>query len=323
MRAILVIAATVMAVTLWAATPASATPKGSITGLVTDKGGNPIGGIEVYAFEAGTNQIAGEANSASNGSFTEPNLKTGDYDLYYFPSGSTGSWLSAWYKHATSEAGATPVSVTSPDATTVDITLRPAGTIDGTATSPSGKPVGGIEVSAYAAGTTQVVSESTTASNGTFSEPNLASGNYDLYYINTSSPGSWLTGWYKHATSESSATPVAVTVPDVTNVAIHLRRAATIAGTVTDKSDNPVPGIDVYAYVAGTTDIAWEAVTGAHGSFAETNLAAGSYDLYYFSTSGAYASGWYLNATKQKKATAIPVVPPKTTSVQIVVVPES
>ncbi len=322
-RAILAAGAIVTTGVMWAAAPASAAPKGSITGTVTDKAGHPIAGIEVYAYVAGTTQIVGETNSAANGSYTEPGLATGEYDLYFFPSGSTGSWLSAWYKHATSEAGATAVSVTSPDATTVDIKVRPAGSINGKVTDPSGNPVGGIEVYAYVAGTTHIVSESSTASDGTFSEPDLVSGDYDLYYFNTSSPGSWLSEWYKHAASQSSATPVAVTVPDVTNVAIHLKQAATIAGTVTDSSDDPVQGIDVYAFVAGTTDIEWEAVTGADGSFAETNLAAGSYDLYYFAPNGGYESGWYLNAKKEKKATPIAVVPPETKDVQIVVVPEA
>lgn len=241
--------------------------------------------------------------------------------MFYFPSGSTGSWLSAWYKHASSEADATPVNVASPSATHIDITVRPAATIDGIVTDPSANPVAGIEVSAYQAGTNEVVWESTTGSDGTFSEPNLATGSYDLYYFNTSPPGSWLSEWYKHATSESSAKAVVVTVPSVTNVKIHLQPAATITGTVTDSSNTPVPGINVYAYVAGTTDIAWESVSGADGSFAETNLPAGSYDLYYFSAVGAYQSGWYLNAKKEKNATPIAVVPPQTKTVHIVVVP--
>jgi protocatechuate 3,4-dioxygenase beta subunit len=320
-RAVLAVGAMVMSAIVCSALPASAASKGSITGFVRDKAGNPVAGIEVYAYVAGTTQIVGEVNSAANGSYTEPGLETGEYDLFYFPSGSTGSWLSDWYKHASSEADATPVSVTSPSTTTVDITVRPAATIDGTVTDPSGNPVGGIEVEAYEAGATDPAWESTTASNGTFSEVNLVTGDYDLYYFNTTSPGSWLSEWYKHDSSESSAKAISVTAPSVANVKIHLQAAATITGTVTDSSDNPVPDIDVYAYVAGTTDIAWESVTGTNGSFAETNLVAGSYDLFYFSDVGAYQSGWYLNAKKEKKATPIAVVPPQTTNVQIVVVP--
>ncbi len=311
-RAVLAAVAMVMTATVFAALPASAAAKGSITGLVLDKAGNPIAGIEVYAYEAGTTQIVGETNSAANGSYTEPGLATGEYDLYYFPSGSTGSWLSAWYKHASSEADATPVSVTSPSATTVDITVRPAATIDGTVTDPSGNPVGGIEVEAYVVGGTEPAWESTTASNGTFSEVNLSTGDYDLYYFNTSAPGSWLSEWYKHASSESSAKAIAVTAPSVANVKIHLQPAATITGTVTDSSDKPVPDINVYAYVAGTTDIAWESVTAKNGSFAETNLVGRKLrPLLLRGLDGAYQSGWYLNAKKEKKATPIAVVPPR------------
>src|SRR5580692_5628805 len=95
------VGALVMGATLCAGPAANAasndSPQGSITGTVSDSSGDPISGIEVYAYVAGTAQIDGETESAANGSYTEPNLGAGSYDLYFFPSTSTGSWLSGWF----------------------------------------------------------------------------------------------------------------------------------------------------------------------------------------------------------------------------------
>jgi hypothetical protein len=320
-RAALTAGAVLAAGILWAAPAATAASTGSISGTVTNRGGDPISGIEIYAYVAGTTQIAGEVNSAANGTYSVPDLATGSYDLYYFPSGPTGSWLSGWYKHATSEATATPVTVTAPRDTHIDITVRPAGTIDGTVTDRAADPVSGIEIYAFVAGTTQIAGEVNSAANGTYSVPDLATGSYDLYYFPSGSTGSWLSGWYKHATSEATAVPVSVTVPNVSTADIRLRQAATISGTVTDSANSPVAGIDVYAYLSGTNQVAWEATTSTDGTFSELNLSAGGYELYYFSASGSWKKGWYRNAKTQAKATQITVTPPQTKTVQIVVQP--
>jgi hypothetical protein len=122
--------------------------------------------------------------------------------------------------------------------------------------------------------------------------------------------------------SEATATPVGVTVPDTSTADIVLRKAATIDGTVMG-SGQPVDGIGVYAYDAGTTTVAWEASTGTNGSISLPNLASGSYDLYYFAPEGNWKSGRYKNAKSESKATPVKVTPPATKSVQIEVFPES
>jgi len=312
-------AATLFAVPADAATPGQ--KPGSIAGTVSNKAGDPISGIEVYAFDAGTTQIVGESESAPDGSYSEPNLQPGNYDIYFFPAAAAGSWLSGWYKHAKTQSKATPVVVVAKKAAEANITLKPAGTVDGTVTGPGGMPVSGIQVYAYPAGSDQPVAETESATGGTYTLSNLASGTYDLSYSPSGSTGSWLSGWYKHATSQATATPLQVTAPDATVAHIHVRVAATITGTVSDAAGDPVPGINVYAYVAGSSQIVWEATSAANGTFTEPNLAEGSYDLYYFALSGAWKTGWYENAKTQATATPIAVVPPATTTVEIVVKP--
>ena len=179
-----------------------------IAGTVTGPSNEPVQGIEVWAFVAGTTGGApvGEVLSASDGSYAIPNLANGSYDLYYFPSSSTGSWLSGWYEDASSQQTATPVAVKAPDTSTADIVLEPGATIDGTVTG-DGHRLSGIQVTAYLAGTNTVAWESNSATNGTYSERNLPRGKVRPLLLTTpsASGGAVGTGSGK---IESRATPV-------------------------------------------------------------------------------------------------------------------
>jgi hypothetical protein len=308
--------------TFWVGSIAGAAATGgAVSGQVVDQSGSPIQGIEVYAFDAGTNTIVGESESNSSGDYSEPGLATGSYDLFFFATNTTGSWLSGWYKNATSESAAKAVKVKAPATATANITVYPAGTISGTVTDDSGMPVASVSVAAYVSGTSAPINESTTSAEGTYSIPNLATGSYDISYGPIGLKGSWLSGWYKNATSESDATAVAVTAPETATANIEIQHAATIAGIVTDPEGDPVSDVNVYAYVAGTSTIAWEAVTSATGAFAEKNLPTGSYDLNYFSIGGQWKSGWYEDAKSETDATPIAISAPNRDTVKIVLKP--
>jgi len=149
------LAALVVASVVWSlstAVSASATPTGSIVGSVKSPGGTEVAGIEVYVYPVGTTGIADEAKTATNGSYEATGLSPGKYDISYFNASSTGSWLSGWYRNATSQSTATAVRVMASGETVANITIRHAGTISGTVTDPSGDPVGQIAVWAYPVG---------------------------------------------------------------------------------------------------------------------------------------------------------------------------
>jgi hypothetical protein len=307
---------------LIAVAPASATSTGSITGTVANAG-QGISGIEVYVYKAGTTQVVSEAQTGSNGSYDATALSPGQYDISYFNGDSEGSWLSGWYKNATSEASATPVKVKSAGVTDVNITIRQAGTITGVVTDPSGNSVPGIAVWAYPVGSAQPSWEGSTNSSGVYNELNLSSGQYDVSYTPSGAKGSWLSGWYEDAMSQASATPVTVQVPSTATVDITLTPGATIVGRVTSAAGSPESDVDVYAYAVGSPTVVDESATSSNGWFSERNLGSGSYDLYYFSATGIWKSGWFQNAKTQAHATAITVTPPQRMKVSIVVYPSS
>lgn len=173
-----------------------------------------------HVHPAGSALLVHEIASAADGRYTARNLPTGSYQLQYFPSSSTGSRLAGWYSNATDQAHATIVSGTAPDTTTADIRLRPAATIGGTVTNGSGTPIAGVSVSAFVAGTGTIAWESTSAGDGSFSLPNLASATYDVDFGATSL---YVSAWYRNASTEASATPVRATLPRATKIHMVLR----------------------------------------------------------------------------------------------------
>lgn len=321
-------AAVVAAVAGWAAlgavpaasaAPATTGSAGTISGVVSHAGAG-VGSISVVAFEAGTTIEAAAAQTDGTGAYSLTGLAPGSYDLEYSNAGPTGSWLPGWYRGATSESTATPVTVTGGASATADITLRRAATISGVVRDPSGAGVGGIEVYLHPAGSAVVVDEVSTAADGTYAERNLPTGAYQLEYFPSSSTGSWLAGWYRGAADQAHATTITATAPRTVRADIRLRPAATIAGTTTTTSSAPVAGVGVVAYVAGTLTVAWEGSSAADGSWSLPNLAAGSYDI-AFTAPSPYRSGWYRGATTEAQATPVTATPPGTTTIHIVLHP--
>jgi hypothetical protein len=221
--AVVFVAAVIGTILVRAAASGPSSAKGAIAGVVTNPTGQPVAGMRVDVYMPGQSQPVRESLSAVDGSFNETNLATGVYHVYYFPSSAQGGWLSGWYKSTDSEARATAVHVSAPKTTRVTIALSKAATITGKVTDPAGHPVAGIGVWAYEAGTANIAWETQSAADGSFSDVNLASGTYDVYYFST---GAWKSGWYRDATNEATATPVKVVAPTAVTIAITLQRTS-------------------------------------------------------------------------------------------------
>ena len=154
--------------------------------------------------------------TASDGTYALTDLATGSYDVE-FTSGCGGSPVfgQQWYNGKSSESASTAIPVTTGVTTTsINAALTVGGTISGTVTVSSGiSDFSGICVDAFAPGDFLSPSGSTTtASDGSYSLPNLAPGNYDVEF----SAGCGISEnvgqqWYNTKASQSSANVVAVT----------------------------------------------------------------------------------------------------------------
>lgn len=169
--------------------------------------------------------------------------------------------------------------------------------VSGTVTDPTGAPVGGVIVLAYApTDGFAPTAWATTGANGTYAMPPLPAGSYAVAFLppaTTGLPGQWSGGM----ASRSSATLVIVDGSGVTIAGINaqLKAAASIAGTVRGPGGTALSGVPVLAFVTGTFWIpAASTVSASDGSYRFDGLPAGSYDVVFrpAASSGLLAQ-WY------------------------------
>jgi hypothetical protein len=89
-----------------------------------------------------------------------------------------------------------------------------------------------------------------------------------------------------------------------------------ITGTVTDSSGNPISNVCVYPYDSTTTNRTVDAAacTDATGVYTLTLAAAGSYNLVFYDSTGAYVSQWYNDVPYEGLATPVSVSSGRTTA---------
>jgi hypothetical protein len=111
---------------------ATLTPGGSISGTVSGLTPSgvvfPAANATIDAVRA-DGSVASEVYADNSGAYTIANLVPGTYDLHVFPQGDTTDFLPQWYRGQTSQATATPVTVSAGQSLTgVDVTLAAAVT---------------------------------------------------------------------------------------------------------------------------------------------------------------------------------------------------
>ncbi len=298
---------------------------GSISGTVTNSSAAAVPGICVYLYQGGgPQQYSVEATTAQDGTYAINGLPAGSFNVEFVPGcGSSGSYAPQWYSGAPS--GAPSEALSTPVVVTVGRTDRGIGTqlqagggISGTVTDGSSNLLSGICVSVYTAGTTNLVTTATTASDGTYVADNLGAGSYDVEFAPGcgSAPG-FATQWYDNVTTQSASTAVSVTAGSThTGVNDALAPPGRISGKVTDAKSNPLQGVYVYAYpkVQGSGGVE-SAYTAADGTYTVPDVSPGSYvvEFYYYSTAG-YDTQWYDNVATEAAATAVTVTSNATTT---------
>jgi Carboxypeptidase regulatory-like domain/IPT/TIG domain len=224
----------------------SASP-GSIGGTVTDSSTtNPISGASVSC--TGTPSCTATSTDTS-GTYTLANLAAGTYQVTVAKTGYATQTI--------------PVTVTSGSAAKQDFSMTPAtGSISGTVSdSVTSNPISGASVSCTG---TPICTGTTTASNGTYTLSNLASGTYSVQvtasgYGNGSASVSVTSG--ANSPQGFSLTP----------------NPGSITGTVTDSvTGTPISGANITCSVSpsctGTT-------TAGDGTYKLSSLNEGTYQV--------------------------------------------
>ncbi|HUB41330.1 MAG TPA: carboxypeptidase regulatory-like domain-containing protein [Streptosporangiaceae bacterium] len=287
---------------------------GSIAGrIVAD--GKPVRNMCVLAQNVSVFLDFGGATSNRAGKFDIPGLNSGKYELEVEPCGTGSNSLAG-------QVLPQIVQVTAPRRTTgVKLTAVPGATITGTVqagTPPTGVGAAGACVEAVA-DNGDAYNGTNTGLDGTFSITNLPPGEYSVYVGDVScsfSEPNLAPQWYLGKATESTATPVSVSVGAKTTLssAVNLVLDGSISGTVTGQHGSPVRGICVAATSAATGRI--YSVTGSAGSYSISDLPAGGYKVQFSSGCGAsgYKTQWYRGKSTSKTATLVSVTAGTTTS---------
>src|SRR5664280_2678729 len=325
----------------WGAPAGAATP-GSISGTVTAAvGGAPLSGICVLAVVAGipgppVTQVA----TGSDGTYTLSGLDpTHTYDVSFYiggcPGGTPGNYIGQWWDNVSSQAAATPVSVTSGVITTgINAAMVAGGVISGTVTAASGgAPLANICVITAVVGIPSpqpgwLGGTAATGSDGTYTIMGLNPAltydvNFDSLAFGPCGAGgvtsNYVDQWWDNVSSQSSATAVSVTSGGTTaGINAAMATGGQISGTVTAASTRAdLSGICVIAYLAGGngTPVRYAAGTGSNGLYTLSGLdPAHTYDVSFDSTGSCpggtnanYVIQWWDNVFSQADATAVSV----------------
>ncbi len=121
----------------------------TISGTLTNGSADPIAGMDVIAYTADDNTL-GSATTAGDGTYTIEGLTPAIYELQVEPT-ETGDFLQAWYTPGgpvADQTSATPIDVTSANATGIDLTPPSGLEISGTVTGTGAVALAGVQVNA-------------------------------------------------------------------------------------------------------------------------------------------------------------------------------
>lgn len=195
---------------LTGATPALAGPAGTgtLTGTVTDSGGNPLPDICVRVNDS--QGYLAETQTDTAGGYAVSDLPSGDSLTVQFDDCANHELATQWYDGASFQRDAAQVEV--PDGGTltgIDAQMTPGVSISGTVTdASSGAAVGDVCIHARNADSS-IDRFTTTDPSGQYLEWGLPAGTYTVEFDQgCGSPGKYTTQWYDGASSESQATSI-------------------------------------------------------------------------------------------------------------------
>ena len=184
------------------------------------------------------------------------------------------------------QASTGPSQQTSGQQTSSLLDDPPDGALSGLVTDSASNGIAGILVSAFDPSTPEYGPYvALTDEYGNYTVTGLAAGSYQVCFYSQGPDGASPTGYLDECYADqpphtSSGTPVAVTLGQTSaGVDATLATGGAITGELTDPGSAPVPGIDIKAWVHGTSQFAGSGHSDSSGAYVIAGLPTGSYTV--------------------------------------------
>ena len=294
---------------------AQLTTRGTITGRLTNRQGQPIANIEVKAegyYQLHTDwywSVIAESYSDAAGRYTLCCINRGRYRISF--TDTQKRYIPEYYQDIQYDAASTPETVkmvqVTPTLTTTNINaqLNDYSVFAGTVTDHRGTVAPEVVVNLYrrqgTGGSWQFVNVDTTDTNGKYRIESTP-GTYRASFFDDEYNARYIGEYYNNAPNIDSATDISLTAEATTTVDVVLIALGRITGTVTDEQGKPVEGISVYRYDLSTIpgkswNLAASAYSDSNGHYALNGLAGGTYRIEFVDLSypKVYISQFYNN----------------------------
>lgn len=269
---------------------AAATGTGALSGQVSTYTGVAVGAgaVCVDAIPDGGAAVYQSTRTNASGDYSFSSVVDGQYLIYAYSCGTAA---------VGSIESTSPVTVSTGQTTTYNITLPQTGTISGTVYGGSGttNPLVGVCVDATPAGggSSQYV-YTTTGAGGGYELTGLDVGTAYIVSFDPScgtfSPP-YQEQWYASSGStdnESDATAITATTTAITGIDANLDTGASITGTVYDASGAAITSGDICVSASGQSNGSYgQATTNSSGDYTITGLQAGTYYVEFQDCSGS------------------------------------
>ena len=281
---------------LYATMPVAAEPAvlGSLSGVVRDRAGTPVSGIDVVLTG---NSVSGgiEQRTTTDGA--------GRYRFGFLPAGLYRMALydrarrypaPQYFEHGISLQDATVITVNGDNRTDLDLIIHPGGEFHGQVTAADGRPLANVAVIAYnRSDSSTIARQGLSDSNGHYVIAGLVAGFYYLEFIDRTQIHQ--TKFYGDTTNYYQAIPVGVSAGgQVNELNIRLTRSSTISGQVRGSDGQPLANIRVEARTRFES-LQGAADTDEQGNYLLGRLEAGQYLIGFIDPTGRYASSSYSN----------------------------
>jgi hypothetical protein len=279
--------------------PAEAAGSASISGVVTDRDGQPISGVTV---KVGAGDYGADLSTDEEGRFIASGLPAGRYVVCFYADAQ--DLMPECWRDIEMGQGYTRVEVTDGEAVTgIDEMLLPASYLRGTVTDTRGAPVEGALVSEtwYVQDGYSWGEPTLTAADGSFEIGPVSSGEYTLWFGDTWSKR-YASEWWDEAPTVAAATRLQVVRGEsIDGLDAVLDDLPHITGRVRGAGGSSARGASVRVFRVAAPGVFSEVDSSplaADGSYDVGGLQPGTYRLEFDAAPGKYRTEYWNDVRK-------------------------